>query len=67
MTKQIQIAGYDIQIVIEQDADGIYAVAYCPICGYGEESHNHGYGAEHAARITNNKIRTHMKLSHQVN
>lgn len=65
MIRKAEIAGYEISIVIEQERDGIYAVAYCPVCGHKDESHDHGYGADHAATVTTGKIRMHMMREHQ--
>ena len=60
------VCGHEISVSIERTKEGVYAVAYCPICGHQEESHDHGYGAAHATLITLGKIRTHMTITHKL-
>ena len=57
--------GYTIFTSAETQKDGIYGIAYCPICGRKEESHDHGHGEQHAINISVGKVRTHMKLVHK--
>jgi hypothetical protein len=61
-----KFAGYTISTSADSDKDGIYGIAYCPICGSSEESHDHGHGEQHAILVSLGKVRTHMKLVHKV-
>lgn len=60
------VCGYEISVTIDHTKEGVYAVAYCPICGHKEESHDHGHGTAHATLITLNKIRTHITITHKL-
>ena len=57
---------YTISTSSDHGKDGTYGIAYCPICGRSEESHDHGYGAEHGILVSLGKIRTHLKRDHGV-
>lgn len=48
--------------------DGVYGIAYCPICGDREESsqHDHGCDEQHAINESVGKIQTHMTLVHKL-
>jgi hypothetical protein len=61
-----QFGGYTISTSSESGKDGTYGIAYCPICGDRQESHDHGYRTEHAITVSLGKVRTHMKLVHKV-
>lgn len=58
------VCGYEISVTIDRTKEGVYAVAYCPLCEHYDESHDHGLGAEYAARISLGKIRIHMIRTH---
>lgn len=58
--------GYTISTSADKQKGGIYGVAYCPICQQREESHDHGHGEQWAINISLGKVRTHMRLIHNV-
>jgi hypothetical protein len=65
--KKPSFAGYTISTSLESDMDGIYGIAYCPICGAREESqHDHGCEEQHAIKVSVDRIRTHMILVHKL-
>jgi len=65
--KKHSFAGYPISTSIESDMDGVYGIAYCPICGDREESqHDHGCEEQHAIKVSVDKIRAHMTLVHKL-
>ena len=60
--------GVAFAVYLEHENDGIYAVAECPICDeWSEESHDHGFGKNHALHITLGKMKTHVRLTHKLN
>jgi hypothetical protein len=65
--KKPSFAGYTISTSFESDMDGVYGIAYCPICGDREESqHDHGCEEQQAINVSVGKIRTHMTLVHKL-
>jgi len=66
--KKPLFAGYTISTSFESDMDGVYGIAYCPICGDREESsqHDHGCDEQHAINESVGKIQTHMTLVHKL-
>jgi hypothetical protein len=65
--KKPSFAGYPISTACESDMDGVYGIAYCPICGEREESqHDHECEEQHAINTSADKIRTHMALVHKL-
>jgi hypothetical protein len=58
--------GYAIATAFDSSRDGIYGFAYCPICGWKEESHDHNQGEEHAIRLSIMKVKTHMTIIHNI-
>ena len=49
--------------------DGVYGIAYCPICGdrqESQESHDRDFGEQHAIDVSVDKVRTHMTLVHKL-
>jgi hypothetical protein len=60
------VLGISLLIDIEVE-DGItFAKCSCPVqdCNNTEDSADNGLGAEHAANITAQKIKTHLIMSH---
>jgi hypothetical protein len=53
-----------IELKTEQEDGQLFVKAICPVCGSEEDSADHGYGEEHARRITVGKIKAHFLLSH---
>jgi hypothetical protein len=66
--KKPSFAGYTISTSFESDMDGVYGIAYCPICGDREESSQHDHGCDEQLAINESvgKIRTHMTLVHKL-
>jgi len=58
-------AEYTISTSSDSGKDGTFGIAYCPICGDRQESHDHGYGAEHAITVSRGEVGTHMRLVHK--
>ena len=57
---------YKISILVEKKPDGIYGIAFCPICDKAEESRDQGKGQTHAVTISIAKVHNHLRLSHRV-
>ena len=67
MKPKPSFAGYTISTSCESDMDGIYGIAYCPICGAQESSqHDHDSDEQHAINESVGRIRTHMTLVHKL-
>jgi hypothetical protein len=68
-TKKLDLTsfgGFTIATSSDTEQDGIYGIAYCPICKQREESHDQGHGEQYAVNISLGKVRTHMRLVHKV-
>ena len=66
MTGMNSSGRHAISILFDRRKDGIYSIAFCPICDKAEESHDQGKGRDHAASASIAKIRSHMRLRHRV-
>ncbi|HEU5396651.1 MAG TPA: hypothetical protein VFV81_05750 [Verrucomicrobiae bacterium] len=55
-----------IPTLLEKRNDGVYALAYCPICDQVVETHDGGKGQQYALIGSIDKIQRHMKLNHPV-
>jgi len=66
MTDITTIGGYAISTLLDKKRDGIYGIAFCPICDKAEESHDQGKGQTHAVTVSIAKVRKHMRLDHRV-
>lgn len=65
--KKPSFAGYTISTSFEYDMDGVYGIAYCPICGEREESqHDHECEEQQAINVSVGRIRTHMTTVHKL-
>jgi hypothetical protein len=62
----ITIGRYTISTLLDKRSDGIYGIAFCPICDKAEESHDQGKGQDHAVTISIAKVRSHLHLKHRV-
>jgi hypothetical protein len=66
MSDLTSFGGYTITTSADFEKDGIYGLAFCPICGREEQSHDHGHGEKYAVGISVGKVRTHMTRSHGI-
>lgn len=57
--------GYTIPTLLDKKRDGIYGIAYCPICDRAEESHDQGNGGGFAVARSVDKVRKHMRTKHR--
>lgn len=64
ITEITKFGAFTINTSVDRTKEGIYGIAFCPICGRKEESHDHAYGESHALIISASKIRTHMQMAH---
>jgi hypothetical protein len=66
--KKPSFAGYTISTSVESDMDGVYGIAYCPICGDRDSSqqYDHECVEQHAINEAVEKIRSHMTLVHKL-
>jgi hypothetical protein len=68
ITPKPSFAGYTISTSCWSDMDGVYGIAYCPICDACEESsqYDHDCDKRHAINESVGRIRTHMALVHKL-
>jgi hypothetical protein len=55
-----------VPTLLERRGGAIWAFAYCPICDKVEKSDDKGRSQEHALDASVAKIRTHMRLAHNI-
>jgi hypothetical protein len=66
MTDDASCGGYMIPTLLDKRSDGIYIIAFCPICDKAEESPDCGNEQNQAATDSIRKVRRHMLLKHRV-
>jgi hypothetical protein len=50
----------------EREKGELFVKAFCPLCEHTDDSSDHGYGMDHALKITKGKIKTHLRLIHKL-
>jgi hypothetical protein len=65
MTDIVSIGGHTISTLLDKRADGIYGVAFCPICDKDEETRDQGNG-QRAVAASIVKIRNHIRSRHRI-
>ena len=62
----LSFGGFAISTSSERESDGFLGIAHCPICQAKRESHDHGHGEKYATQLSVGKVKTHMRLAHNI-
>lgn len=54
----------EIPTLIDQQSDGRFIVAFCPVCDHTEEVPDDGCGPDGVTALCVNKIKTHIRQRH---
>ena len=66
MTDITLFSGHTIPTLLDRRRDGIYGIAFCPICDQSVETCEQGNGQKHAMTISIAKVHKHMRTRHRI-